>query len=900
MRVICLCCLLIALSTVTSNSQSNVLNFPITISQQELPLNFTSFVERVEKQYRVRFFFHPDWTGYLKITRAYNNLPLGNVLTQIFAGTEISFVTFEDYGIILLKDHSRAVILEDILTKAIAERKKIQQIIIGNPQDYNPSGNIVLRGTVTDEKTSLPVRNATISVLNESVGTVSNEQGNYELTLAPGEHIVSLRHTNYAEKIIDLQVYSNGRLNLELEEMAILLEEVVIADQAIVNANMGQVNLKMLDVKRAPTFLGEVDLIKQVQVQPGVTTVGEVAAGFNVRGGGVDQNLILFDGIQIFNSSHALGFFTAANTDAISQVSFYKSAIPAEFGGRASSVMNVSFKEGDYTRWSGSGGIGIISSHATLHGPIKKDTTSVLASFRTTYSNWMLDLVNSEYSSLKNSSVYFYDGTFKLAHKFSNRSKITLSGYSSQDRIRLTTDTLFQWSNLATSVRWDKEGNEHLFYSLAFGVGSYQYILEEPEALQAFKLAYRITYPTLKADFNYTKNRPVSFGFHSTAYLMNPGTLNPLTSESTVKPIQINDEQGLETAFYYSESFNWNDKIFLDAGIRYVLYAQFGPATIYKYQPNEPLEPQNIVDSTTYNPGAVVKLYHGPEPRFSFRYALNTTSSIKVGYNRIHQFLHLISNTAAITPADVWQISNPFLRPQRADQIAAGYFRNFKENTFEVFGEAFYKHIANILEFKDGAQLILNDKLETALLPGTSKVYGIELSAAKLSGKLQGSVNYTWSRSLRQVDGAFDAEQINGGTWYPSNFDQPHIVNATWRVGITRRQFFSGTFTYHTGRPISLPAQVFYVDGIPVSNFPERNTYRLPDYHRLDLAFIIEGNHKRKKLWDGTWIVSAYNVYARKNAYSVFFQPDSFGILRPYQLSVVGTIIPSITYNFKF
>lgn len=900
MRVLCLCFFLVGMAVVKSTAQHNVLTFHVTISEQELPLSFNSFVERLEKQYRVRFFFHPNWTNYLKVNRAYVNMPLGNVLDQLFTDTEISYTTFEDYGIVLMKDQTRARLLEQLLTKAIAERKKIQQVKIGNPENYDFSKKITVRGTIVDEKTSSALSNATITVLNESTGVVSNDQGYYELVLTPGEHLFSYRHANYTEKIIDLHVYSSGRLNIELEELAIMLEEIIVADQAIVKTSIGQMNLKMPELKRAPTFLGEVDLIKHIQVQPGVTTVGEVASGYNVRGGGVDQNFISFDGIQIFNPTHALGFFSAVNTDIVSQVSFYKSGIPAEFGGRVSSVMNVSFKEGDYHNWKGSGGIGIISSYTNIHGPIKKDTTSVMVSFRTTYSNWMLDLVNTEYASLQNSSVSFYDGTVKLSHKLSNRSKITFSGYASQDKMRLTTDTLFQWNNLATSLRWDKTSSDNLYYSITIGVGSYHYLIQEPQESQAFDLTYRITYPTLKADFNYTKKRPVSFGLHTTAYNLNPGTLQPSSSESSIRKIDIANENALETSMYYSETFTLNNRIFFNTGIRYVLFARLGPATIYHYQPDKPLEPQHIVDSISYRAGDIVKFYHGPEPRLSIRYAIDPGSSIKLGYHRVYQFLHLISNTAAITPVDVWQLSNPFFRPQLADQIAAGYFRNLKDNTYELSGEVFYKHVDNVLEFKDGAQLILNDKLETALLPGKLKAYGIELSATKLKGKIQGSLNYTWSRSLRQINGSFDSEQINNGTWYPSNFDQPHVVNATWRLGLTRRHFFSGTFSYHTGRPISLPAQVFYVDGIAISNFSERNTYRLPDYHRLDLAFIIEGNHKRKKLWDGTWIVSVYNTYARRNAYSVFFQQDNQGFLKPYQLSVIGAIIPSITYNFKF
>ncbi len=857
-------------------------------------------MDKVERETGIRFFYEPAWVEHLVVNRPYTNLPLSRVLEQVLEGWDISFVALNDYGIILIKDPAREIERQRLLSRAVVERRKIEQLVIGNRADYDPKKRVVLRGVLTDEKSSMPVKNATVTVLDADIGTTSTDQGTYELSLTPGIHLVSFRHANYSEKIIDLEIFSNGRLNMVLEEAPVMLEEVIISDQAIVNKGIGQATLRVSDMKRAPVFLGEVDVVKQVQTQAGVTTVGELAAGFNVRGGGVDQNLVLYDGIPVFNTSHALGFFSAFTADAVSQASFYKGGIPAEFGGRASSVLNVTSREGNYNRWTGSGGIGFISTFLTLGGPIKKDTTSVIASVRATYSDWMLDMVNSDYASLQNSSVQFYDGSVKLTHKLSPKAKLIFSGYTSRDRLQLTNDTLFQWNNMAASVRLDKTVNEKLFYSLTLGAGKYDYTFREPDAREAFDLTYGVFYPTLKADFNYNGNRPRAFGLHATYYNFSPGTLRPTTTESLTPSVSIADENSVEAGIYYSETFKVGDRTTIDAGLRYALYARLGPGTVYQYRPDAPLESQNVVDSTVYSNGSIMKFYHGPEPRLSARYTLNQVSSIKVGYNRMYQFVHLISNTAAITPVDVWQSSNEYFKPQLADQVSAGYFRNLKENSYEVYGEVFYKHVANILDFKDGANLILNNKLETALLPGVAKSYGVELSAAKNRGRLLGSVNYTFSRSLRQVNGLYDIEKINSGKFFPSNFDQPHVINLNWRYALSRRHFFSGNFTYHTGRPISLPAHIYYVDGMGISDFPERNTYRLPDYHRLDIAFIIEGNHKRKKLWDGTWVISAYNVYGRRNAYSVFFQEDQWGILKPYQLSVVGTIIPTVNYTFKF
>ncbi|MCK6617034.1 MAG: TonB-dependent receptor [Cyclobacteriaceae bacterium] len=873
---------------------------PVTLLPSEVPMSFLQFIDKVEREMGVRFFYEPAWVEYLNIDRAYTKLPVSRILDQVLEGSDITYTALSDYGIILVKDPTKEIERQRLLAKAVAERKKVEQLVIGNPADYHPDKKLVLRGIVTDEKSSVAVKSATVTLLNAERGTATNEQGAYELTLTPGSHLVSFSHANYSEKIIDLRIYASGRLNVILEEVPIVLEEVVVTDQAIVNSNIGQATLRVSEMKRAPVFLGEVDVVKQVQTQAGVTTVGELAAGFNVRGGGTDQNLVLYDGLPIFNTSHALGFFSAFNAEAINQVAFYKGGIPAEFGGRASSVLNVTSKEGNYNRWTGSGGIGFISTFLTLGGPIKKDTTSVIASARATYSDWMLDLVNSDYATLQNSSVQFYDGSFKLAHKFSSKSKLIFSGYFSRDRMRLTNDTLFQWNNLAVSARFDKAVNDKLFYSITMGMGSYRYTLNEPDEQEAFDLTYGIAYPSLRADFNFNDGNPKAFGFQATYYNFKPGTLKPTTSASLTPAISIADENAVEAGVYFSESFKFGNRINLDAGIRYALYARLGPGTVYEYEAGRPLEPHYVIDSTQYPAGSIIKFYHGPEPRLAARYSLNQFSSLKFGYNRLYQFVHLISNTAAVNPVDVWQSSNSFFKPQLADQISAGYFRNLKENTYEVYGELFYKQISNVLDFKDGANLILNNKLETSLLQGKAKSYGAEFSATKNRGRLQGMVNYTFSRSLRQVNGDYEIEKINDGKIFPANFDQPHVVNLTWRYAISRRHYFSGNFTYHTGRPISLPAHIYYVDGIGISDFPERNTYRLPDYHRLDVAFIIEGNHKRKKLWDGTWVISAYNLYGRRNAYSVFFQEDQWGILKPYQLSVVGTIIPTINYTFKF
>jgi hypothetical protein len=872
----------------------------VTIRSNKLPMSFSVFAEEVQRQAGVRIFYHPSWIAHVVVNQPYENLPIGQVLNQLFAESDISFAVLADYGIILVKNSALVEERNRLLEEAVFKKKTIERIVIGQPAMYSPGKKVELTGTIIDEKTGIPVNHATIEVPTAQTGVTTNEKGQFILELAAGMHVINIRHTNYAEKVIDLEIYKNGKMETKLEERPLMLEEVVITDQSVLNSGLTTVNLRVQEMKRVPVFLGEVDILRQLQTQAGVTSVGELAGGFNVRGGSPDQNLILYDGVPVFNTSHALGFFSAFNADAVQRLQFFKGTVPAEYGGRASSVLDVTSREGDFTRWGGSGGIGFLSSYFTLNGPIQKNTTSLLASFRSTYSGWILDMINSNYASLSNALLSFYDGSVKLSHKLSETSQLTFSGYISQDRMRLITDTLFQWNNALASMILNTRFRNDLYFTMTAGLGYYRYRVEEPAERDAFDLAYSMLYPTLRADFNYGMELPLNFGMQLTGYRFQPGTLRPIHENSSAEFRSVPKEQAWEVGFYAGKSLRINARLQVDAGLRYVLYARTGPATVYRYLPGFPLEPEFVHDSTRYGPGSIVRLYHGPEPRLSTAYKLNPKSSVKLGYSRIHQFVHLISNTVAITPADIWKLSDTYIRPQRTDQITAGYFRQVAAHALDLSAEVFFRLMANVIDFKDGASLILNDKLETALLRGSGRAYGLELSAARNHGRLQGHVNYTWSRTLRSINGTFDSEKLNNGSWFPANFDQPHIFNLSWKYGISRRHYFSGNFTYRTGRPVSLPAHVYYIDGIAISDFPERNTYRLPDYHRLDVAFVIEGNHKRKKLWDGTWIVSFYNLYARKNAYSVFFRQNEWGVLKPYQLAVVGTIVPTVTYMFKF
>jgi hypothetical protein len=701
-----------------------------------------------------------------------------------------------------------------------------------------------------------------------------------------------------------LIAYETGEINIELEKNPIVLDEIVIqaqATQELATSKIGQTQIAMRELTRSPTFLGEADIVKQVQTLPGVTTVGEAAAGFNVRGGSVDQNLILYDGMPIFNSSHAFGFLSAFNSEAIRDAIFYRGGIPAEFGGRASSVLDIQSKDGSYEKWNGKAGIGMVTSNIIINGPLSKDKTSLMASFRSTYSDWLVNSIRTDYADLRKSSVSFYDATLKVSHKFSNRTKLALSGYSSNDGFRLIGDSTFQWDNLQGSVRVDHQFTPKLNSEFVAGISSYGYSVLNSDELTASELSYRITSSLIKAGFNYqVGNHKINFGWQLLHYKFNPGSLTPTSAVSNAKNISLDKQYSIENAFYISNDWTFNEKIFVEAGLRIPTFASFGAASLNLYKDGSARELSNVSDTIRFGSGQIIKTYIGLEPRLSIRWTASTASSFKLGYNRMYQFLNLVTNTTAVTPVDIWQPSGYYFKPQIADQISFGFFKDIKQKKYGTSIELFYKAIDNIIDFKDGAQLILNRHLETDLLQGKGYSYGVETTLSKNIGRLTWILNYTYSRSLRNISGRTARESINGGKEYPSNFDQPHIINFSWKYNLARRIFFTGNFTYHTGRPVTVPLSAFQLENTTVAYFSERNQYRIPDYHRLDIALAFEGNHKRKKWIEGTWVVSVYNLYGRQNPYTIFFKSSGTGIPVPYQLSIIGTIFPSISYNMKF
>jgi hypothetical protein len=884
-----------------SVTAQDILDAPLNGSEQGKSL--TTVLTEIEKQTNARFYFLPEWVDKYVFNESHRNQTLGEALDGFFIGSDLYYVVMYSHIVVIVKDPTQALLRKEAIQTAIKQNKKIVKYSFGDPGKSTKS-KVIISGTVVDAKTNEPLPRANIQITNTPTGTTSDDAGHFTIMIASGVHVLSISYIDFETNVIDLIAYDDGELTIEMEKAAFLLEEVVInadAEQELKSSRIGEVQLTMKELKRSPTFLGETDLIKQIQNLPGVTTVGEAASGFNVRGGSVDQNLILFDGLPSFNSSHVFGFFSAFNSEAIQDVSFYRGGIPAEYGGRISSVLDIRSRDGNLEKWGGSAGIGLITSNLMINGPLKKDKTSIAASFRTTYSDWLVNSIRTDYADLRNSSIRFYDGTAKLTHSYNKNTRLSVSSYISKDAFRLTGDTTYQWHSLQFSARLDHQFSSTLSSEFTAGSSTYGYNVVNDNSRTASDLSYQITTTMLKAGFHYQQGaHKIDFGWQLTHYMFRPGTLKPTSPESNTKDFSLDKQYSIENAFYVNDEWSINKNLFLEGGLRMPLFMSYGPATINVYEEGLPREITNVTDTLHFGKGEITKSYLGLEPRLSLRWNVGPLASLKFGYNHLYQFLHLVTNSAAVTPVDIWQPSGYYFKPQQGDQVSIGFFKDFRERKYGASIETFYKKVNNVLDFKDGAQLILNPHLETDLLQGKAHSYGVETYLSKNIGRLTGSINYTYARAFRQMAGPTETESINLGKTYPANYDQPHVLNVGWKYNLSKRIFFTGNFTYHTGRPVTIPVSVFSFENTVVAYFSSRNQYRIPDYHRLDLALVFEGNHRRAQRVKGIWVLSVYNVYARKNPYSVFFKSTGNGVPQAYQLSIIGTVFPSISYNIKF
>jgi len=901
---------------------------PITVEFKDVRIQ--DFVKEIESKAKYHFYYNPAEFDSVRVTLSAKNESVSSILRMAFRNTSFSYTIDPNNNVFLTKgveilaslpyglfEHEKDSLSWQVqkepefiaeLTATVQENQissqEGKQVQIGNKTAQLRPGNVTLVGYVRDAKTGAPEIGAAVFVESPRISTYTNQFGYYTLVIPRGPHTLNIKALGIQDAKRNLMVYSDGKLDVEIQTQVLSLREVVISAEKsanVRNVQMGVEKLSISSIKQVPVAFGEADIVKVMLTLPGVKSVGEASNGFNVRGGAVDQNLILFDDLTIYNPSHFFGFFSAFNPDVIKDVELYKSSIPSRYGGRLSSVLDVNSRDGNTKKLSGTAGIGLLTGRLNIEGPIIKDKTSFILGGRTTYSNWLLKML-PETSGYKDAKASFSDVNLRISHEINNKNNLYISGYLSDDNSNLGSDTTFAYGNQNLSMKW-----KHIFSNKVIGVfvgglSRYQYNNNSiANATNAYKMAFDIQQANFKTDFNYylSSKHTIDFGISTIRYDLNPGTFQPLGSQSLVKLNELAPEQAFESAIYVGDRFDLSSSLSMDLGVRYSMYNYMGPKSVNLYAPNLPKSESNVIGTASYKKGEMAKTYHGPELRLSARYQLSEDFSVKAGYNTLRQYIHLLTNTTAISPTDIWKLSDPNIRPQYGDQTSLGFYKNFKDNTIETSIEGYFKNLKDFLDYKSGANLILNHHIETDVINTKGKAYGVEFLVKKVSGKLNGWMGYTYSRTLLKMDDPNAGQIINGGRYYPANYDKPHDFSLVANYRFSHRFSASFNTAYSTGRPITVPIGKYFYAGSLRANYSDRNALRAPDYFRTDFSLNIDGNHKIHQRTHNSWTLGIYNVTGRDNAYSTYFTSEK-GIIKGYQLSIFGSAIPFVNYNIRF
>lgn len=872
-------------------------------------------LKNLEKQFGFKIYYKPSDLVDLTASISLRNVTIDSALTFLFKNTPF-YVFNKEKEIFITKnikieplivpldkslEISSEKIAADPTTVPIANiSNKLYEVGIRSNQKKQDSATVT--GYLIDEISKKPIVGGSIESANRKSIVKTDNQGLYSIKLPIGLNELIIKVGQLKEVHRRLMLFSDGRLNIELRENIETLKEVNIVSQKtsnVKNLEMGVNKLSIKTIRQVPSVFGEPDVLRVVMTLPGVQSVGEASTGFNVRGGSVDQNLVLLDNSTIYNPSHFFGFFSAFNPDIVKDIQLYKSTIPEKFGGRLSSVLEVVNRQGDQSKFKGSAGIGMITSRINIEGPIDSGKTSFILGGRATYSNWLLKLLPDEY---KNSNASFYDINLGINHRFKENNELNIMAYHSKDNFSLNADTSYKYSNKNASVEWKTAFNRKLQGAFILSTDYYDYsVSSDQNPVNAYRLKFGINQNSFKSNFKYdfNENHFVNFGISTTLYKLRPGQFLPEGGKSLVTKDIIETEKALESAIFFGDEYKINEKISLNVGLRYSLYNYLGPKQVSYYIEDRPKSDITVSEVKNYKSNQLIKTYHFPEVRFAARYALTSNFSIKASYNTLRQYIHLLSNTTTISPTDIWKLSDPNIRPQKGSQVALGVYKNFDSQSIEMSIEGYYKKIIDYLDYKSGANLILNHNIEQDVVSTKGKAYGAEFLLKKNTGKLNGWLSYTYSRILLKMDNINEGPLINEGRDYPANYDKPHAFNFTGNYKFKHRYHFSLNFTYSTGRPITLPIAKYHYAGSERVYYSDRNAYRIPDYLRVDASFNIEGNHKIKQLAHNSWTIGVYNLTGRRNVFSTFFTQER-GAVNGYNLSIFASPIPFVNYNIRF
>jgi len=775
----------------------------------------------------------------------------------------------------------------------------------GNPSSKLAGKKFYIKGVVMDDETGQGIIGATIQIAGTMTGTATDVNGNYSLVISSGKNEILYRAVGKKTARRIVTAYENGNIDINLVDDYSAIDQVTIIGQFNdkVSRMDGAERMNMMMLNKSIMILGETDILKGLLTLPGVQAASEVSTGYNVRGGSTDQNLVLLDDVPIMNMTHFFGFFSNINADVIQNTELYKSGIPATTGGRISSFLDISSKTGDYEKYNLQGGISPISANITFDGPILKDKISFIGSGRSTYSDWILSRVGDD--RVRNSSASFYDYFGKIGVKLSEDQNLFLTYYASHDYFKFDRIQTQEYSNLALSAAYSNQLGENLYYKANYSYSSYSSgMIDESIPSISTSSSYSLSQNSLNNSFNWKKDRWINLtcGFNGVYYDIQPGRRDPFGYESIVEPLILNNERALEGALYFQNEQSINRWLKLSYGLRYSAYGFLGPADIYNYDENITRSLKSLKDTTVYSRGELINSYSGPEFRFLGKIIIDAKSSFKLSYDRTRQYIGLVSNTVLPAPTDFWKLSNPHIKPRLGDILSLGYFRNVvlsPSNSFLFSVEAYYRYTQNIMDYKTGAELFVNEHFETEIVQGINRSYGIEVQIKRDKGELTGWMNYAYARSLNRFQSDLPEDRINNGLFFPANYDKPHQVNLVANYDIYRRLRISTNIQYSTGRPVTLPETAFNFRGSKRIQFSNRNQYRLSDYFRIDLSATFEGNYRADKIIHSSFSLSVINLTGRDNPYSIFFDYEG-GRLKAYSLAIYGVPITTLTYKFKF
>nr|WP_321453902.1 TonB-dependent receptor [uncultured Carboxylicivirga sp.] len=899
--------------------------FSQNLEQKNDSISFDKAIEILEAKSVYHFYYSPEWSKDVYFSDFPKHISPESAIRWLSQKVNLNYSIINETDVVFLKDYTlktnyartylnflnrkesfvKDTIVYEAPKKQIDEEveisKEYQLFSIGSASKNINSKTATLSGKVTDIENGEALVGTVVYVNDLKNGTVSNMYGYYSFTLPKGRYKVEFRSVGMKTTFRNIVIHSDGSLNVEMRKETTALKEVTVtakSEDPVRNLRMGMEKISMKTLKQLPLGMGEPDIIKSTLLLPGVQSVGEASSGFNVRGGSTDQNLILLNEAPIVNTSHFFGFFSGFNSDLVKDITLYKSGIPAKYGGRVSSVMDLTLKDGNRKNYKVHGGISPVSGRLIAEGPVKKDKGSFILGGRTTYSDWVLKLLDDPKLSKSNASFQDLQGNF--SYDIDDKNSIYLSGYYSYDNFDYYTEDAFEYSTMASTLKWKHIYSPKLFSTTSVMMSNYEYNIESrTDSTQLNEVEYSLNQYGLKSDFSYrsSQNHKIDFGLNAIWYQLSPGTRTPSNEASLISPKTIEDEQALEAAIYISDEFDVTHFMSISAGLRWSFYSNFGPKSQFQYESGLPRTEGSIIDTTHHSSGPI-NFYTGPELRFSSNIRLSNTSSMKIGFNRMYQYIQMISNTAAMSPTDIWKLSDEYIKPQRGDQYSIGYYKKIRNNTIEASVETYYKRLKNIIDYKGGAQLSMNEHLETDVLNGVGKAYGVEVMLQKKTGKLTGWVNYTYSRVLHKIDGNFQEEKVNNGDYFPANYDKPHDFKFVTNYKLSRRFNVSSNFFYSTGRPFTAPVAYYDLGGSQRIYYSDRNSIRMPDYIRLDLAATLNGNLVAKKLNHSSWTFAVYNVLGRQNAYNIFFRTEGDQV-KGYKMSIFGQPIFTVTYNFK-